>query len=634
MAQTKSAKKTGVARLLEISGEKRGLLILAGVLSVASTLLQFAPFAAVYCIIEEVLRNAANVAASDMERIRFWGFFALAALLLSLLTQYVSVIASHVAAFRILYNLRLVLTGHLAKLPMGFHTRHSSGAVKKILESSVEKIEKFVAHQIADFVSAVALPAIMLPVMVYLDWRLALAAAVPIVVAFMMQGMVFYTDRSKKEMEGYHAALENMNATGVEYVRGMPAVKVFGLTVRSFLRFSGAIEDLRRCTTGMAAVYRKPMALFTVILSSLLTFILPAGVFILDGDPHNQAFALTLLLFLTLAPGLSLPVLKLLYLGSDMRQVAAGVERVDAILAEKPMSEPETPKACDGHSVAFDCVSFSYGYMDDAPEERIADDALSNACFTAGEGEVTALVGPSGSGKSTAASLIARFWDVREGAVRIGGTDIRDMGTERLMETVSFVFQDVHLFYDTIAENIRMGRAGATEEDIRRAARLACCHEFIEALPEGYATKIGEGGTLLSGGEAQRIAIARAIVKNAPVLVLDEATAFADPENEVRIQEGLTALMRGKTVIVIAHRLNTVRQADRIVVLDGGRVAEQGRHDALLAKKGLYARMWDIYTDAGVWTLERSGRGGDVETASESRPHDGAGSDENKAVNV
>ena len=600
MARIRSGKKTGIARLLEISGEKRALLLLAVLLSVMSTLLQFTPFAAVYFILEEVLRHAADVTASAADRIRFWGLLALASLLLSLLCHYASVMASHVAAFRILYGLRLRLAAHLARLPMGFHTGNSSGAIKKIVEFSVEKIEKFVAHEITDFVSALALPALMLPVMFSLDWRLALACSVPIAAAFLMQGLVFYTDKSKKDMEGYHAALEQMNAAGVEYVRGMPAVKVFGLTVRSFLRFYDAIENLRRCTTGMARTYRGPMSLFAVIMSSLLAVILPAGVFVLSGAPDNQAFALTLLLFLTLAPGLSLPVLKLLYLGSDMRQVATGVERIDAILDEPPMPEPERPSGVTDHTVTFENVSFSYEESKTVSTRR---EALRDVSFNAEEGAVTALVGPSGSGKSTLASLAARFWDPGTGSVRIGGTDLRAIGTDRLMTLVAFVFQDVHLFFDTIAENIRMGRPGATDEEVRRAARLACCHDFIEALPQGYATKIGEGGTFLSGGEAQRIAIARAVLKDAPILVLDEATAFADPENELNIQRGLTALMRGRTVIVVAHRLSTIREADQIIVLEEGRVTEKGRHEELLANNNLYARMWAAHTDAADWTL-------------------------------
>ena len=599
-------KKTGIARLLEISGEKRGLLALSSTLSVLSTLLQFTPFVAVYFIVRELLTHAAEPTLSDTGLIRSWGLWAFAALLLAMLTHYASVMASHVAAFRILYNLRLRLAAHLARLPLGYHTANSSGAIKKVLEFSVERIEKFVAHQIADFVSALALPVVMLAAMFILDWRLALACSVPIAAAFMLQSMVFYTKKSKAELAEYQASLEEMNATGVEYVRGMPAVKVFGLTVGSFLKFHNSIKRLHKCTTGMAKTYSKPMAAFVVILASLLSFILPVGVFILSREPGNQAFALTLLLFLTLAPGLSVPVLKLLYLGSDLRQVAAGVERVDEILAVEPMSEPENPIHPQGYDVVFDAVSFTYAQDKSAETAK----ALDNVSFIARENEMTALVGPSGSGKSTVASLISRFWDVDAGSISIGGVDIRNIGTEKLMDSVSFVFQDVHLFYDTIEENIRMGRGGASRAEVEQAARLACCHEFIERLPQGYQTRIGEGGTHLSGGEAQRVSIARAILKNSPILVLDEATAFADPENEVKIQQGLSALMRDKTVLIIAHRLSSIREADRILVLDSGRIKERGSHEELLEMKGLYSQMWEAHVGAGEWLLEGKGENG------------------------
>ncbi len=593
-------KKAGVPRLLEISGEKRSLLILSCALSIASTLLHFIPFVAVYFIVQELLSNAAAPAGADTAIIAHWGVLALAALVLALLTQYAATMASHTAAFRILYNLRLRLAAHLAKLPMGYHTANSSGAIKKVLEFSVERIEKFIAHQISDFVSALALPVIMLGAMFALDWRLALACSAPIVAAFMMQSLVFYTDKSKAELQEYQASLEEMNATGVEYVRGMPAVKVFGLTVSSFLRFHDSIKRLHKCTTGMAKTYRRPMSLFVVILASLLNFILPVGIFILSGDPANQAFALTLLLFLTLAPGLSVPVLRLLYLGSDLRQVAAGVERVDEILGQPPMAEPAIAATPQGYGIEFDNVSFSYARPDDAN----AVNALEGVSFTANEKEMTAVVGPSGSGKSTIASLISRFWDVSSGSIRIGGRDIRELGTEALMQSVSFVFQDVRLFYDTIEENIRMGNNSAAMDDVVEAAKLARCHEFIEHLPQGYKTRIGEGGTHLSGGEAQRVAIARAILKNSPVLVLDEATAFADPENEVKIQQGLGALIKDKTVIIIAHRLSSIVKADKIIVVNAGRVAEQGRHGELLAQGGLYRQMWEAHIDAGAWALE------------------------------
>jgi ATP-binding cassette subfamily B protein len=605
-----ASKKTGIARLLEITGEKRGLLVLSGVLSVISNALMFLPFVATYFIVEELLKNAANPALSNMELIRQWGLWALYSLLGSLLFLYAGIMASHVAAFRILYNLRMRLAQHLARLPMGYHTRQSTGAIKKLLEMSVEKIENFIAHQLPDLVGAVALPVIMLAVMFVLDWRLALICAVPIIGAYFLQALVFYGKEGLESIKEYHNALERMNAAGVEYVRGMPAVKVFGLTVSSFLRFHNSIIAYRDWAVEYTGFCKRPYIIFTTILASLLSFILPVGVFILSGQPDNQAFALILMLFLVFAPGLSIPIMKLMYLGGNMRMISEGVERIDAIFGQEPIAEPLNPRVPGEYTIEFDNVWFSY----DNQDESTRTEALAGVSFRAREGQLTALVGPSGGGKSTIANLIPRFWDVGAGSIRIGGVEVREIGTEMLMNLVSFVFQDVHLFYDTIEENIRMGHAEAGHEEVAAAARAARCHEFIESLPDGYQTKIGEGGTYLSGGEAQRVAIARALLKNSPILVLDEATAFADPENEAQIQAGLSRLIQGKTVIIIAHRLSSIRQADQILVVDEGRIAERGRHDELIELGGLYHRMWSAHIDAGEWAL--------------------AAEKENKAVNV
>ncbi len=592
-------KKTGFGRLMEIAGEKRGLLAFSCVLSVISAALMFVPFVAIYFIVSELFANAADPAMSNMTLIQSWGVWALLSLLAALAFLYASTMMSHVSAFRILYNLRIRLARHLATLPMGYHTRQASGTIKKTLEFSVEKIEGFVAHQLPDMAGAVALPALMIAAMFALDWRLALACAIPIVIAYIMQTVAFYGPKIGNSTKDYHDALEEMNAAGVEYVRGMPAVKVFGITVKKFLSFHSSIKNFRNFALRISKQCERPYLLFMTLITSLLSFILPVGVFLLSGQPENQAFALTLMLFLVIAPGLSVPVMKLMYLGGNMRQISEGVVRMDKIFAQKPMPEPENPKEPDVFDVEFDSVFFSYDSIESATRSL----AVGNVSFCAREKEITALVGPSGSGKTTIANLIPRFWDVDGGAVRIGGVDIREMGTERLMRAVSFVFQDVHLFYDTIEENIRMGRADATREEVIRAAQAACCHEFITRLPKGYQTKIGEGGTYLSGGEAQRVSIARAILKNAPVLVLDEATAFADPENEIRIQQALSGLIQGKTVIVIAHRLSTIREAGQILVMDQGRLAETGTHEELLKTGGLYRRMWMAHVDAGTWTL-------------------------------
>lgn len=564
----------------------------------------FVPFVATYFIVQELLRNAANPTLSNMDLIRHWGIMAFLSLIGSLLFLYGSTMLSHISAFRVLYNLRIRLAEHLAKLPMGYHTRQSSGAIKKTLELSVEKIEGFIAHQLPDFVGAVALPVVMLAGMFILDWRMALTCAIPILGAYLLQSLVFYGKGGTEAIKQYHNALEQMNAAGVEYVRGMPAVKVFGLTVGSFLNFHNSIVGYRDWAVNYTKFCRRPYIVFITILSSLLAFILPIGILILSGQPENLAFALTLMLFLVLAPGVSSPMMKLMYLGGNMRLISEGVNRIDQIFEQKPLVEPVNPKKPDRYDVKFDNVSFSYENLSEATRTE----ALSQISFTAKEKEITALVGPSGSGKSTIANLIPRFWDVSSGSIRIGGVDVREIGTEKLMDLVSFVFQDVHLFYDTIEENIRMGHANASHEKVVEAAKAACCHEFIERLPQGYQTKIGEGGTYLSGGEAQRVAIARAILKDSPILVLDEATAFADPENEVKIQEGLSALIKGKTVIIIAHRLSSIREANQILVVDEGHLVESGKHEELLKQNGLYHHMWEAHIDARAWLLSKNRR--------------------------
>lgn len=597
--QTTIKRKTGISRLFEIAGEKKLLLTFSGIVSVLSTILLFLPFVAVYFIVAELLNHAANPGMSNTVFIEQWAVWALIATFVGLALLYGGSMLSHVSAFRILYNLRIRLCEHMAKLPMGYHNRQSTGAIKKTLEHSVEQIEGFVAHQIPDLVSAIALPIIMLVVMFILDWRLALATAIPVVAAFFLQSIVFNGSKGQKAMRQYHDSLENMNANGVEYVRGMPAVKVFGMTVHTFKAFRNSILQYKDWILKFTGYCKGSYVAFLVILTSIAAFITPVGVFLLSGQPNNQAFALTLLLFLVIAPGLSSPMLKLMYLGGNMRMISEGVVRMDRIFDEKPMEEPVNPVKPENYSVAFDDVSFSY----DKEEESTRVEALKNVSFIAKEGEMTALVGPSGSGKTTIANLIPRFWDVGDGIIKIGGVNIKDIGSENLMDAVSFVFQDVHLFYDTIEENIRMGRKDATKEQVIAAAKAACCHEFIQQLPQGYQTKIGEGGTYLSGGEAQRVSIARAILKSAPILVLDEATAFADPENEVKIQQALSSLIEQKTVIVIAHRLSTIRHADQILVINEGKIAERGQHHELLALNGVYKRMWDAHMDAGDWEI-------------------------------
>ena len=602
MPRKAKKKKSGIPRLLEIAGAKKGLLALSCGLSVISSGLQLVPFLCAYVILQEILRTAANPSANDTNLLLFWSIAAFASLLGSLIFLYISALASHCAAFDILYRLRVRLAEHLASLPMGFHTKNSTGATRKTLEVNVEKIETFIAHQIPDLAGAIVSPFLLLAAMFSLEWRLALACAIPIVVAFVMQGVVFQGKKAKEYTRLYHDALEQMNAAGVEYVRGMPAVKVFGITVHSFQSFSTAIQHYREQALQISRNYRHPYTLFFVILSSTLVFMLPVGLWLLKRVPDPSDFTVLLLLFLVMAPAVPVPVLKLLNIGGDLRMIAEGVVRIDELFAQKPVPEPSQPQKPQSYAVRFDNVHFSY--LSHAGEGGgSTTEALSGVSFEAKANTLTALVGPSGGGKSTIASLLSRFWDVNLGAIRIGGVDIRDMGTAELMATVSFVFQDVHLFCDTVEENIRMGRADIGHEEVEAVAKAAHCHEFIQALPQGYDTRIGDGGLQLSGGEAQRVAIARALLKNAPILVLDEATAFADPENEIEIQQALGALIKGKTVLVIAHRLSSIKEADQILVVEKGQIVERGNHQDLLDVGGLYSRMWAAWTDSTNWHI-------------------------------
>ena len=595
--------KTGIFRLLEIAQERKGFLILSCTLAVISAACMLTPYISVYFVLAELLKNAADLSLADGALMIRWGITALLGMLTGFIFLYFSFLASHIAAFRILYSLRVRLADHLGRLHLGYLTRTSTGAVKKTLEQNVKKIEAFIAHQIPDMFDVLATTIIMFTAMLFLQPWMAVICLASIIAGFSIQASMWYGKKADRLMTQYHDSLERINASGIQYVRGMPAVKVFGQTVRSFRKFYNDMTAYRDMAIRWTDEFQNGFLLFKTILASFLTFILPVGVLLLSREPHNMALGLTVLFFIVMAPGAAAPLYKLLYLSSSIRDISEGVKRIDAVFSETPVQEPAVSRHPSAFDVEFDQVSFSYALKDASTRAR----ALSNVSFLAKAGTVTALVGPSGSGKSTAANLIPRFWDVDEGAIRIGGCDIRDINTEDLMNTVAFVFQDTFLFYDTLYDNIRIGQPTASRKEIYAAARAAQCHDFIERLPRGYDTLIGEGGVYLSGGEEQRVSVARAILKDAPILVLDEATAFADPENEHKMHLALKELIRHKTVIVIAHRLSSIRNADHIIVLNEGRVAEHGQHDELLARNGLYNKMWEAYSDAAAWSLRIPG---------------------------
>ncbi|MEK5023514.1 ABC transporter ATP-binding protein [Paenibacillus sp. FSL M7-1046] len=590
--------KQGIPRLLELAGEKKSLLAWSGILSAVSVMMMLVPYVSVYMVMSELLRHAADISAVNGPFMIRWAIYGGSGMLLGYFFMYVGGMLSHIAAFRILYGIRVKLSEHIGRLPLGYFNKNASGKIKKNIEQDVEKIELFIAHQLPDLISTAVMIAAMIIVMFSLNVWFALACTIPMIIGFAAQYSMMAGENAKRGLKEYFDALENINASSIQYVKGMPSIKIFGQTVRSFQKFHEDIVRYRDFSLEYTDQFQNGYVSFKVIVLSLATFILPVGLFLIDGQPDSVAFAATLMLFLVMAPGISTPIFKLNNMASTMNVIAEGVRRIDGILAEQAVAEPDAPQTPASYDVQFRDVTFSYGGGGGV-------NVLRGLSFTAHQGEITALVGPSGSGKSTVAQLIPRFWDVQQGSISLGGVDVRSIPTEKLMDKMSFVFQDTFLFSDTLYNNILVGCPSATAEEVKAAARAAQCHSFIEDLPQGYDTLIGEGGVYLSGGEEQRVSVARAILKNAPILVLDEATAYADPENEYQMQLALQQLIAGKTVLIIAHRLMTICEANRIIVLKDGEISDTGTHAELLGRGGLYRNMWDAYTMAVGWEIDQ-----------------------------
>ena len=589
-------KKSGIPRLLELAGEKKTLLVWGCILSTVNVFFQLVPYLAVYNIMAELLRNAADLSQANIEFMVSWAVRGIIGLLLAYTFMYFGGMLGHTAAYRTLYGIRVRLSEHISELPLGWFNRNAIGKVKQIAEQDVEQIEKFIAHQFPDMVNTIVLLVVMVIIMFSLSPWLALACIVPIIIGFVAQFSMMFGKKAQEGLIEYYDALENISTSSVQYVRGMPSIKIFGQTVRSFRKFYQDIMSYRDFSTKYADNYEPIYCLFRVLVLSLATFILAIGIFLFSGDPQNMAFAITLLFFLIFAPGISTPVFKFNNLGSSMNNITEGVKRIDEIMTEVPIQEPAEGKKPQDYDITFENVSFSYG-GENGPL------VLKDISFCAEQGQITALVGPSGSGKSTIAQLIPRFWDVGAGKIKIGDVDIREIKTEDLMSCMSFVFQDSFLFSDTLYNNIAVGKSGATKEEVYAAAKAAQCHEFIERLPQGYDTLIGEGGVYLSGGEEQRVSVARAILKNAPILILDEATAYADPENERQMQLALQELIKNKTVLIIAHRLITIKNANKIEVIKGGQIESAGTHEFLLQNSKTYSAMWKAYTVSSDWQI-------------------------------
>ena len=587
--------KSGMGRLFELASDHKGLLVVSGAMAALAASASFVPYIAIYFIVRDVIAAYPDFSVLNVSKEMGYALWALAGIVIDVVFYFFSSICAHIAAFGTQYDLKTAFTQHLARVPLGFHLTIGSGRFRKVIDQDVEKIERFLAHSYPDMVASYVAPFALLVVLFLFDWRFGIAALVAVIIAFVIQ-MMSMGVAGQEVMQEMQKTGADMTEASVEYVRGMPVLKAFGQTAHSFRQLASAVGAYTEVTLGFTLKCENYISMFRTIINNIYLVILPVGILIGQRTDDYKSFLLSFIFYLLFTPAIAAVLNKYMYVSSSSMRISSGVGNYDAMMAlpelksvgEKDVSPADT-------SIEFCGVNFSYDETDTM--------ALSNVSFTAPAGKITAIVGPSGGGKSTIAHLIPRFWDVTDGQITIGGIDIQTMPEEVLMQQVSFVFQDVYLFGQSIRENIRMGRPDATDDEVVQAAKLAMCDGFIAQLPKGYDTVFGDEGVHLSGGEAQRISIARAIIKNAPILILDEATAFADPENEQLIQSALAKLMVGKTVIVIAHRLGTIKNADKIIVMDQGKVSESGTHDELIKKDTVYAHMWKRYTQSLSWDI-------------------------------
>ena len=590
----KKKTKSGMSRIFELATDHKGLLAVSGVLAALAAIASFVPYVAVYYIIRDVISVYPEFTKLNVEAVWGYGMIAVIGIAADVLLFFSSSICAHLAAFGTQYKLKTILTEHIAKIPLGFHFRIGSGRFRKVLNQDIEQMENFIAHVYPDMVAAFVAPLVLLAILFIFDWRFGVAAFIAVLAAFGIQ-MIAMGSSNSDLMAKLQKNTADMTEATVEYVRGMPVLKAFGQTAHSFRQLRGSITTYTKFMLTYTLKWKISTASFMTLINNIYLFLIPVGILIGKGTKNYNDFLLNFIFYLLLAPAIASVLHKFLYVSSSSMRVSGGVESFDAIMAFPELPKINQGKKPDDGAVSFQNVSFSY-----SGDEKLA---LSDVSFTARAGEVTAIVGTSGGGKSTIAHLIPRFWDVSSGSICIGNVDIREMTERDLMRQVSFVFQDVYLFNQSIRDNIKIGFPEASDEDVVNAAKAACCDEFITNLPDGYDTVLGEGGIHLSGGEAQRISIARAIIRNTPVLVLDEATAFADPENERLIQTALRRLMENRTVIIIAHRLGTIKDADNILVMDKGKLVESGTHQVLLQAGSLYSDMWMRYTQSLEWGI-------------------------------
>ena len=587
-------KKSDLSRLMDYAGNYRYFTYASWVLAAASALLALVPFLYIWRILRDVLDVAPNY--GEAVNIPHYGWMAVLFAIVSYLVYICALLCSHMSAFRVATNLRLETAEHLAKLPLGFTETFGSGKLRKIIQESTGAAETYLAHQLPDKYSAIATPVGLLVLLFVFDWRLGLLSLVPVFLGFgIMTTMT--GKRMEEKMRQYGNALAAMSNEAVEYVRGIPVVKTFGQSVFSFKKFKATIDEYEKWVVAYTKELRMPMLFYTAAVNGVFAFLIAGGL-LMTKNGVTPEFLLNLLFYIIITPVISLTLTKIMYMSENQLIVADALNRIDSVLNAAPVSVSDTPKHPKDGSVELKDVVFSYDGT---------TDVVNGVSLRILSGSTVALVGSSGGGKSTLASLMCRFFDVKRGSILVGGANVRDIPKEELMNTVSFVFQNSRLLKGTLLDNVKLGKPDATEEEVLAALKAAQCMDIVEKFPDGLHTVIGTKGVYLSGGEQQRIAIARAFLKNAPILILDEATAFADPDNEAKVQAAFAELAKGRTVIMIAHRLSTVANADCIFVVENGRIAESGTRDALCAKSGIFAKMWQDYGSSVQWKVTKEG---------------------------
>lgn len=586
--------KNKFIRLLNYSGNYKYLTIVGMFLSALSAICLLVPFVYIWDVVNALLAVAPDF--TKAQNLDVYAINAFTFAVLGIILNFFGLMGTHLSAFKNEKNMKDAAIKHLLKLPLGYFSNHTSGGLRKIIDYSTAKTEIFLAHQLFDLTGAIMTPIVFLILLFSFDWRLGLICLIPIILCFVFMYPMF-SKESRNSMEKYEKYLEEMNGEAVEYVRGIPVTKAFQQSIYSFKNFINAIKNYGKFSAEYSMSTHIPMTAFTVSINGFFALLIPAGI-LLAGSVVDVKFFANFMFYIIFTPICAVMMMKIMTVSQDWMLASCALDSIEAILNENPLVDPINPQKPKNHSIEFEGVYFNYENADG--DEHI----LNDVNLKINENETVALVGPSGGGKTTIASLIPRFWDVNQGSIKVGDVDVRSISTKELMKNISFVFQNTTLFKDSIYNNVAIGRKGASRDDVKKALSLTQCDDIIDELPDGINTVIGSEGTYLSGGQQQRIALARAVLKDAPIIILDEATALADPENEYLIQKAISEITKDKTVIMIAHRLSSVKNVDKIYVVENGRIVEEGNHHTLIDSGGIYSRMWDEFNQSIQWKVK------------------------------